>query len=181
MQVAGAAQRRRPSGFQAAGRSQQASVATSAQRRLRRACSVHRRRPAVAPSPLGSLSSSNGHGASAEPRGGHGNGRPPTRLVAPRRGVARSAAQTAAVHIDQDHQDHRQDHRRLVIGHSAWMARVRVWCSRESGVACGGRSGSRTYGTCGCRLGGAGARGSASVGLSDFSPFSRDLALFRKY
>ena len=52
MQVAGAAQRRRPSGFQAAGRSQQASVATSAQRRLRRACSVDRRRPAVAPLPL---------------------------------------------------------------------------------------------------------------------------------
>ena len=171
MQVAGAAQRRRPSGVQAAGRSQQASVATSAQRRLRRACSVHRRRPAVAPLPLGSLHSSNGHGASAEPRGGHGNGRHPTRLGGSTSRVARSAAQTAAVHIDQDHQDHRQDHRRLVIEHSGWIARAHVWYSRGMCVARGGRIGSRTYGTWGGRQCRPAARGASSMFLSDMSPW----------
>ena len=150
-------------------------MATSAQRRLRRACSVDRRRPAVAPLvaplPLGSLHSSNGHGASAEPRGGHGNGRPPTRPGGSTSRVARSAAQTAAVHIDQDHQDHRQGHRRLVIEHSGCIARAHVWSSRGMCVARGGRIGSRTYGTWGGRQCRPAARGASSMFLSDMSPW----------
>ena len=170
VQVAGAAYWKPPWYVQSRHRPKWAINSTSARRRHRRACTIHRRRPAVAPEKLGSLRSHGWHGASTEPGGDHGNGHFSTRLGGSTLRVASSAAQTAAVHIYQGHRDVRQDHRQLVIGHSGCIARAHVWSSRVICVSRDGRIRSRAYGTWGGHKCRARARGATSVCLSVFSP-----------